>query len=493
MKLSDLIDGYGHDVLQGDPDLVDVRAGIAYSSHKMTAGSLYVAMRGTRADGHQYVHEAVERGAVAVLVERPVGPLPPHVCVIRVADTRAAVPTLASRYFGHPARELNVIAVTGTNGKTSVSYMVEALLRTAAMERVGVIGTDGYRVADEPIRVDKTTPTTPESVDLHHIMRCMRDRGAGTVVMEASSIALTLHRVDESDIDVGIFTNLTPDHLDSHGDMDSYRLAKLRLFNGMCRHAVANADDGVTGDIMALMPAATTTFGIDSEADFRASGLVVAPAGTRFNLTYPGGRCEGYLPIPGRWAVYNALAALAACHHLGYPVPGPGKALGDRPPIPGRFETIRIPGGVTVVIDYAHSPDSLEQILTTIQGFTGVKDVITVFGCGGDRDVTKRAPMGEIAGRRSSYVVVTSDNPRSEDPEAIIDQIVAGVETTGVQYTRIADRRAAITRALAVARPGDVVLLAGKGAETYQIIGGETVHFSDSETVRELAANWPAT
>ncbi|WP_433259359.1 UDP-N-acetylmuramoyl-L-alanyl-D-glutamate--2,6-diaminopimelate ligase (plasmid) [Streptosporangium sp. CA-135522] len=488
MKLSDLLAGYDHQVLQGDPELADVRAGITYDSRRTTSGSMYIAMRGTRSDGHRYVRDAVERGAVAVLVEHPIAEeLAPRVCVVQVANTRAAVPTVASRYFGEPAKEMNVVAVTGTNGKTSISYMVEAVLRIGAKARVGVIGTDGYRVGHELILVNRTTPTTPESVDLHHILRCMRDRGTGTVIMEASSIALTRHRVECADIDVGIFSNLTPDHLDSHGSMEQYKQAKLRLFSGMCRRAVANADDPVSADIAALMPGAVTTFGIDAAADFRATDLTVEAAGTRFVLHHDGRQRLAQVPIPGRFAVHNALATVAACHVLGHDLDAVVDALAVLPPIPGRFETIQTPAGVSVVVDYAHSADSLEKVLSTIGGFAPGR-IITVFGCGGDRDRTKRALMGEIAAERSDLVIVTNDNPRGEDPETIADQIIAGVAKTGTEHERILDRRAAIQRALSVAKAGDVVLIAGKGAETYQIIGGETVHFNDMETVQKLAA-----
>ncbi|MEU6718321.1 UDP-N-acetylmuramoyl-L-alanyl-D-glutamate--2,6-diaminopimelate ligase [Nonomuraea sp. NPDC046802] len=488
MNLRELLDGYHHQVLHGDPGQVDVCAGIAYDSHRMTEGSLYIAMRGTRTDGHRFVADAVKRGAVAVLVEHPLAAsLPPHVCVVNVPDTRAAAAEIAARYFSHPSRELRVVAVTGTNGKTSVSCMTEALLRIGARVKVGVIGTDGCRVGAEPIKIEKSTPTTPEAVELQHILRTMRDRGAGTVVMEASSMALELHRVDATDIDVGVFTNLTPDHLDDHGSMRNYKQAKLLLFSGMCRWTVANADDPVAADVIALMPGAVTTFGMDNAAaDFRATDLRVEATGTAFVLHHAGRRHTARLPIPGRFAVSNALASVAVGHLLGYGVEVLVDALGRLPSIPGRFETYRTPAGVSVVVDYAHSSDSLEQVLTTIREFAD-RRVIIVLGCGGDRDPSKRAPMGEIAGLYSDVVVVTSDNPRTEDPGAIIDEIMVGVMATTAAVERITDRRQAIARALQVAEPGDIVLIAGKGAEPYQIIGERKIPFCDMSTVRELS------
>ncbi|NUW30847.1 UDP-N-acetylmuramoyl-L-alanyl-D-glutamate--2,6-diaminopimelate ligase [Nonomuraea sp. SMC257] len=489
MKLSDLLAGYPHQVVQGEPDKTDVRAGIAYDSRRMTSGSMYVAMRGRHADGHQHVADAVRRGAVAVLVDQPIEALPEPVCVVRVADTRAAVPLVAARYFGEPSREMDVVAVTGTNGKSSVSYMVEAVLRIGARARVGVIGTDGCRVGQGTVAVDRTTPTTPEAVDLQHILRTMRDRGAGTVVLEASSMALELHRVDHTDIDVGVFTNLTPDHLDDHGGLEAYKRAKLLLFQGLCGKAVANADDPVSADIAALMPGATTTYGLDdASADFRASDLLIEATGTRFVLHHAGRTIPARVPIPGRFAVHNALATLAAGHLLGHDLDALVAALAELPPMPGRFETHQTPDGVTVVVDYAHSSDSLEKVLTTIRGFAAGR-VITVFGCGGDRDPSKRGPMGEIAGKLSDIVVVTSDNPRTEDPETIIDEIMPGVAATDASAERITDRRAAIARALLEARRGDIVLVAGKGAEPYQIIGERKVPFDDMSVVRELAGD----
>ncbi|MGI5292940.1 UDP-N-acetylmuramoyl-L-alanyl-D-glutamate--2,6-diaminopimelate ligase [Nonomuraea polychroma] len=493
MNLRDLLAGYDHQVLHGDPGQAEISAGIGYDSRRMTTGSLYIAMRGSRADGHRFVADAAERGAAAVLVEHPLnGQLPPHVCVVQVADTRAAAAVVAARYFGEPSREMDVVAVTGTNGKTSISYMMEAVLRIGARARVGVIGTDGCRVGDEPIRIDKTTPTTPEAVELQHILRTMRDRGAGTVVLEASSMALTLHRVDATHIDVGVFTNLTPDHLDAHGSMQVYKEAKLLLFGGMCRQAVVNADDPVSSDIAALMPGAVTTYGLDNTAaEFQATDLRVEATGTRFVLHHTGQRRAARVPIPGRFAVSNALATLATGHLLGYDVDALLAALEELPAIPGRFQTYQTPAGVSVVVDYAHSSDSLEKVLATIREFAH-RRVLTVFGCGGDRDPSKRAPMGEIAGTYSDVVVVTSDNPRSEDPDAIIDEIMPGVMATTAEVERVTDRRQAIARALEAAEPGDVILVAGKGAEPYQIIGGRRLLFDDMATVRELSALPPA-
>ncbi|MEV4117011.1 UDP-N-acetylmuramoyl-L-alanyl-D-glutamate--2,6-diaminopimelate ligase [Nonomuraea sp. NPDC049695] len=488
MKVRDLLIGYEHRVLHGDPGQADICAGIAYDSRRVIIGSLYIAMRGSRMDGHRFVADAVERGAAGVLVEDPLDvQLPARTCVVQVADTRAAAAVVAARYFGEPSREMRVVAVTGTNGKTSFSFMTEAVLRRGVCARVGVIGTDGCRIGDEPITIDTTTPTTPEAVELQHILRALRDRGAGAVVLEASSMALMLHRVDATDIDVGVFTNLTPDHLDNHGSMEAYKQAKLLLFGGMCRRAVVNADDPVSTDIAVLMPGAVTTYGLDDTvAEFRATELRVHPTGTRFVLHHAGRRRAARVPIPGRFAVSNALATLATGHQLGYDVDALLGALEELPVIPGRFQTYQTPAGVSVVVDYAHSVDSLTKVLATIREFAS-RRVLTVFGCGGDRDPSKRAPMGQAAGMYSDVVVVTSDNPRSEDPDAIIDEITVGVQATNAALEQIADRRQAIAWALEAAEPGDVVLVAGKGAESYQIIGDRRFPFDDMTTVHELS------
>ena len=411
---------------------------------------------------------------------------PQDVCVVRVPDVRVATALVASRYYGEPGRGMDMVAITGTNGKTSVSYMVEAVLRIAEGARVGVIGTAGSRIGDELIPMPMSVLTTPESPDFQYLLGCMRERGTGSVVLEATSMGLLQHRVDHAFIDVGVFTNLTQDHLDDHGTMESYRDAKLRLFQGLCRHAVVNADDPVGARIQALMPGEVTTYALDAEADYRATDLTADASGTRFTLHHDGRKYPAAIPTPGRFSVANALATVAACHVLGHDLDGLVAALDRMPPVPGRFERFETPDGTSVVVDFAHSPDSLEKVLSTIRGYATGR-VITVFGCGGDRDTTKRAEMGQIAGTHSDLCVLTSDNPRNEDPGTILDQIAGGLAPTGTPFERRADRREAITFALAAAGPQDTVLIAGKGSEPYQIVGETLLPFSDMATVRELA------
>ncbi|MEU6004423.1 UDP-N-acetylmuramoyl-L-alanyl-D-glutamate--2,6-diaminopimelate ligase [Streptomyces sp. NPDC047197] len=490
MKLSALLDGYDHHVLHGDPD-VPVTAGVTFDAGQVTSGSLYVAVPGHEEGGPGGISRALERGAVAVLAEGDALPgeaAAGRVCVVRVADARAAASLVASRYYGDPGRAMNVVAITGTNGKTSVSYMIESALRLAAGAKVGVIGTSGSRIGIEPIPMPRSVLSTPESPDLQYLLGHMRDRGTSSVVLEATSMGLLQQRLDHVPVSVGVFTNLTQDHLDDHGTMEHYKNAKLRLFAGLCERAVVNADDPVGAEIQALMPGAVTTYGIDApEADYRASDLVVDAGGTRFTLHHDGRKYPAAIPIPGRFSVSNALATLAACHLLGHELPALVEALDRMPPTPGRLERFTTAQGVCVIVDYAHSPDSLEKVLATVRGFaTG--SVITVFGCGGDRDITKRALMGEIAGRFSDLCVLTSDNPRNEDPETILDQIVPGLTSTGTPFERVADRRSAIAHALSTAQEGDIVLVAGKGSEPYQIVGDRLIAFDDMTVVRELDA-----
>ncbi|MGW5399108.1 UDP-N-acetylmuramoyl-L-alanyl-D-glutamate--2,6-diaminopimelate ligase [Streptomyces sp. NPDC003952] len=495
MKLSGLLTGHEHHVLQGDPESTEITAATTFDVDRVVPGSLFIAVPGHHGGGPEANGAALARGAVAVLVDEegaaaaPSGrELLPAVCIVRVRDTRKAAAVVSSRYFGEPGRHMDMVAVTGTNGKTSIASMVESLLRISEGASVGVIGTAGSRIGDEMIPMPPSVLTTPESPDLQYLLGRMRDRGTGSVVLEATSMALQTYRVDRTFVDVGVFTNLTQDHLDDHGTMAHYTDAKLRLFQGLCRYAVVNVDDVVGAGIPAMMPGAVTTYGLDQDADFRATDLIADAAGTRFTLHHDGHKYPAAIPVPGRFSVSNALAAVAACHVLGHDLDGLVSALAQMPPVPGRFERFVTAAGTSVIVDYAHSPDSLDKVLTAIRGFARGR-VITVFGCGGDRDTTKRAEMGRIAGAHSDLCVLTSDNPRTENPETILDQIAAGIESTGTPYERSADRRRAIAFALSAAQPEDIVLIAGKGSEPHQIVGETLIPFSDMATVRDLSAH----
>jgi UDP-N-acetylmuramoyl-L-alanyl-D-glutamate--2,6-diaminopimelate ligase len=496
VKLSELLSGQDHQVLQGDPE-TEITAGVHFEAQRVSRGSLFIAVPQHLEGGPQFTETAVARGASALLVQAGTAASVDvtverealagrDVCVVRVPDARTAAALITSRYYGEPGREMDMVAVTGTNGKTSVSYMIESLLRIAGDTRAGVIGTAGSRIGDELIPMPRSVLSTPESPDFQYLLGCMRDRGVETVVLEATSMGLLTHRVDHAFLDVGVFTNLTQDHLDDHGTMENYRDAKLRLFQGLCRHAVVNADDPVGAAVPAMMPGSVTTYALDADADYRASDLVMDAFGTRFTLHHDGRKYPAAVPVPGRFSVANALAAVAACHVLGHELGQLVGALERMPSVPGRFERYETPRGTSVIVDYAHSPDSLRKVLGAIRDFAPA-DVITVFGCGGDRDTTKRAEMGEIAGTYSDLCVLTSDNPRNEDPEAILDQIVPGTAATGTPFDRFTDRREAISHALSVAGHGDIILVAGRGSEMYQAVRGRLLPFSDMATVRELA------
>ena len=486
MKLADLLDQHPHRLVRGSLD-IEISAAVATDTRRGERGSLFVAVAGRHQDGHALLREAFANGAVAALVVEPESAAPEEMTVVQVPDTLAAVSHAAARWYGEPGRSMRVVSMTGTNGKTSVAAILESVLASLDSAPVGVIGTGGPRLDRAPLPLPVSTPTTPQAIELQAILRAMADRQVGTVVLEASSVALLQHRVDDAFTDIGVFTNLSPDHLDDHGTMDAYRQAKMLLFSGLAGLAVANADDPVTAEIHTLMPGRVTTFGLERDADYRAADVRVSSAGTAFTLLHRGRRYQAAIPVPGRFAASNALAAIAVCGLLGYELAHVLPVLRALGQIPGRMQTLCLADGTTVVVDYAHSPDALEKVLHTLRDLTAAPGrLLTVFGCGGARDPAKREPMGAIAGRLSDHVIITSDNPRTEDPESILDAIERGLGPTGTGYERVADRREAIARALSAARPGDTVLIAGKGSEDYQIIGERTLPFQDVAVVAEL-------
>ena len=485
MKLADLLDQHPHRLVQGTLDL-DIPAGVTSDTRSAERGTLFIAVAGRRQDGHTLLHDAFEKGAVAALVANSASAAPEEMTIVRVPDTLVAASYTVARLQGEPGRSMKVVSITGTNGKTSVAAILESVLSSLSFARVGVIGTGGPRIDQAPLPMPVSTPTTPQAIELQAILRTMADRHTETVVLEASSIALLQHRIDHAFTDIGVFTNFSHDHLDDHGTMDAYRQAKMLLFSGLCALAAANADDPVTAEIHTLMPGRVTTFGIEQDGDYRATDIRVSTAGTTFTLLHKGRRYEAGIPVPGRFAASNALAAITVCQLLGYDLDHILPALKAVGQIPGRMQSLRLADGTTVIVDYAHSPDSLEKVLDTLRGLTANGRLITVFGCGGDRDPAKRSPMGSIAGRLSDHVVITSDNPRTEDPESILDAIEQGLTSTGTAYDRVTDRREAIAHALSLAHRGDTVLIAGKGSEDYQIIANRTMPFQDIAVVHEL-------
>jgi UDP-N-acetylmuramoyl-L-alanyl-D-glutamate--2,6-diaminopimelate ligase len=468
--------------------------GLAYDSRRVQPGFVFFAVKGFQDDGHLYVRDAVQRGAVGVVVERPVA-VPPPVGVVRVSNVRRALALAAARFYGHPAERLHMVGVTGTNGKTTTTHLISAVLR-AQGKKAGLIGTLYNKIGDKIVPGERTTP---ESLDLQALLRRMVDEGVEAVAMEVSSHALALERVTGIEFDVAVFTNLTQDHLDFHHDLEDYFAAKARLFAALeepgiksrPKAAVLNIDDPYGRRLVSLSGGAVT-YGIENPADVRARDVVLTAGGTSFEAETPWGRASVNLKLAGRFNVYNALAAFAVGGLEGLPPDEVARALEDAPAVPGRFERIEAGQDFTVVVDYAHTPDGLASVLQTARALSRGR-LIVVFGCGGDRDPIKRPVMGGIAGRLADFTVITSDNPRREDPLAIIAAIEAGIRSAGVKrYVIEPDRREAIRIALRYAQPGDLVVLAGKGHEDYQIIGDQKLPFDDRKVataiLKEMAA-----
>ncbi|GGI97144.1 UDP-N-acetylmuramoyl-L-alanyl-D-glutamate--2,6-diaminopimelate ligase [Alicyclobacillus cellulosilyticus] len=468
---------------------------LADDSRLVQPGALFIALRGGGiADRHLFLRDAAARGAVAAVVEEPQADiLMPQLVV---PDTRGVAGILASRFYGHPSRRLRVIGVTGTNGKTTTTHLIERVL-TKAGYTVGLRGTVGKRIAGVTTEVGTTTP---EAVEMQATLAEMVAAGCQYGVFEVSSQALDLKRDAGTRYRTAVFTNLTQDHLDYHGTMEAYKEAKGKLFARLgntysddpaqMAYAVVNVDDPHADFFIGQTVAECIRFGMRADADVRAQDVVIRPDGVSFHVVTFAGEADVRMRLTGRFNVYNALAAIAAGLAEGVPLDVIAAALAEVEGVPGRLEPVDAGQPFTVLVDYAHTPDSLENALQTVREFAQGR-VITVVGCGGDRDRTKRPVMARIACAYSDFVVFTSDNPRTEDPEAILDDMVAGLSVPDAgplrgTWVRMADRRQAIACALTAARPGDVVLIAGKGHETYQIIGHTKHHFDDREVARDV-------
>ena len=457
-------------------------SGICYDTRTMEPGCLFVALPGYKTDGHKYIAQALEQGAAAVLCQHPPEGEGPWLVT---PDARAALAAVSANWFGHPARDLTLLAVTGTNGKTTTTYLLKAMLEGVLGARVGLIGTNQNMVGEEVLPAHRTTP---ESYEVQQLLREMADAGCTHVVMEASSHALVLHRLDGLRFRAGIFTNLTQDHLDFHGTMEAYRDAKGLLFR-QSDTAVLNLDDEAGRYLARTVAVPRLTYSERrDEADLTAKNLRLFPDRVEFEAVAEGAISRVRLPIPGGFTVYNALGVLTCGLALGLPLADCADALAKAPGVKGRIEVVPVPADFAVIIDYAHTPDALENILTTVRDFTAGR-VICLFGCGGDRDRTKRPRMGAIAGSLADVAVVTSDNPRTEEPEAIIRDILPGLEGTAAEVVVEPDRRAAIRRALSLAKTGDTVVLAGKGHETYQEVGTQVLHLDEREEVAAYFAS----
>jgi UDP-N-acetylmuramoyl-L-alanyl-D-glutamate--2,6-diaminopimelate ligase len=463
--------------------------GVTHDSRRVTPGAVFVALRGLKVDGAEFAQQAIAAGAAAIVSEREADG-PAGVPWITVADARRALAHLAAEFNGHPSRQMRVVGITGTNGKTTTGYLVSAILEAAGV-KCGLMGTVLYRLGDRDFEATRTTPEAPE---VQGFMREMLASGCGACVMEVSSHALALRRVDGIRFAAAIFTNLTRDHLDFHTGMDDYFAAKRRLFEMLPDDApaVINIDDPRGASLVEIVRR-PVTYGLAKAASVSTGSLSYSLEGLRFDIRSSRGPIRVRSKLVGRPNVYNILAAVATASALDVPVEAIEKGLEELPGVPGRFEIASGPDDdVTVVVDYAHTDDALRNLLETARPMA-VRRLITVFGAGGDRDRTKRPLMGMVAARLSDIVVLTSDNPRSEDPNRIIDEVKRGVDAetrqSGAEVLIRPDRRDAILHAVGMATPGDVVLIAGKGHEKYQEIEGRTFAFDDVEVAREALAS----
>ena len=462
---------------------------LGYDSRDAGPDSLFVAIRGHVVDGHSFIGQAIDRGAVAIVSEEP--GLTQRVTHIQVQNSRDALARLAAAFYSNPSRQLRMIGITGTNGKTTTTYLVKHLLERAG-QRTGLIGTVSYEIGE---RVLPASRTTPESLDLQSILSQCVDARCANVVMEVSSHALQLDRVDGISFRVAVFTNLTQDHLDFHRGMKEYFEAKARLFAGLrdsdgkSRTAIINVDDAYGQQLIARFgrDVPIITFGMGARADFRASNFKIEPTGTSYQLDIKGKSFLVRLPLIGRFNIYNSLAALAVIQALGLDVRAAVLALARAPQVPGRLEAVPARRQFQVFVDYAHTDDALLNVIKTCRDLSPNR-LILVFGCGGNRDKSKRPLMGAAADQNADYSIITSDNPRKEDPAQIIRDIEAGFRSK--RFEKVLDRREAITRAIQLAQPRDIVLIAGKGHEKYQEFADRTIPFDDIEiATRALEEN----
>ena len=448
-------------------------SGVRYSSRQVQPGEMFVAIVGYETDGHKYIPDAVSRGATVILCEKD---MPEDTPWIRVASTRLALAQLGANWYGHPAESMKMIGVTGTNGKTSVTYLLKSMLE-AQGAKVGLIGTICNLIGDEELPTERTTP---ESFELQGLLAQMRDKGCTHVVMEVSSHALYLDRTASIPFTVGAFTNLTKDHLDFHKTMENYRKAKSLLFS-QCEHGVFNLADPATPKMIAEAKCTCCTFG--DGGDIRAENVVLEADHVEMDIVEGERSGKLRIGIPGRFTVSNGLMAFAIARKLGMEFRTAIEALSHAKGVKGRVEVVPTPGkDYTVLIDYAHTPDGLENVLRSVKDFCKGR-VILVFGCGGDRDSTKRPEMGKIAVQYADLTIVTSDNPRTEEPMAIIEDILKGMKDSPEAYIVEENRRKAIALALRLGQKDDMIILAGKGHETYQIIGKEKTHLDEREEV----------
>ena len=471
MKLRDLLKGVS--ILELNVSLDEEISDIWGDSRKVTVDSAFLCLDGTKFDGHDYIEDAIRFGAKVVIMQKKVT-MPYNIRFVLIDGGRESIAKISCNFFENPSRKFKLVGITGTKGKTTTTYMIKSILEQSGL-KVGIIGTIESKIGDT--KINDSSNTTPDAIELQRLFSKMANENVDAVVMEVSSHALDLYRVEGSDFDIGVFTNLSQDHMDYHKNFENYYLAKKKLFS-MCKLALINTDDEYGKRLFEEVNLSKKSFGIENDADFKATNLEINSNFVTFSV-----KEEKYLvKIPGKFSVYNALSAIAVTKEFGIDL----KVINDGfslLTVPGRSEIIDIGTDFTVMVDYAHSPDSLKNILLATKEYVKGR-VICVFGCGGDRDKTKRPIMGEIAGRLSDISIVTSDNPRSEDPSQIILEIEEGLRRSNKEYFKVEDRAEAIFKALSIAKTNDVIVIAGKGHEPYQILKDKIIHFDDREQAR---------
>lgn len=487
MKLRNLLIGLEGIKARGDLD-VEIRE-IQNDSRKVEHGDLFVAIKGYVSDGHKYVEQAIQSGAVAVMVEEGCINLnevaiPQEVTIIMLPNTRRGLAIASTNYYGHPSKEFKLIGVTGTKGKTTTTFMIKEMLEKSG-KKVGLIGTIAIYINGKEIR--ESDRTTPESIEIQKLFRTMADEGVEYVIMEVSSQSLKLNRVDGCEFDLCVFTNLSKDHISEreHPDMQDYFNSKLKLFE-MCKTGIVNTDDLYGAKIPNMFPDNDiTTYGIDNYANLLAKDITITNSYVDFKVKLTNRNERVKVGIPGRFSVYNSLAAIVIAKKYGIDSEIIKQALLEVR-VPGRSEMIDNKLEIPVMVDFAHTPESLQNILQAVKSYTQGK-VISVFGCGGDRDHGKRPLMGEISGKVADYSIITSDNPRTEEPESIVAQIEEGIKKTKGKYEVICDRKQAIEAAMKMATKRDIVVISGKGHESYMEINGKKYPYSERETVEQIA------
>ena len=479
MKLYELIRDLDYISINGDL-YMDI-TNVCYDSRKIKKNSIFVCINGNNVNGHDYINKAIKNGAVAVIVEEEFQFKSENIALIKVNDTKSALASIANLFYKEPSKEINLVGVTGTNGKTTVIHYIKDILEGYG-KSTGLIGTLGYELKDKEINIEKINPTTPEALELQAIFREFIDKGAENAVVEVTSSALAKHRVDFCDFNVGVFTNLSQDHLEEHGTMENYKNEKMKLFH-KCNIGIINIDDKVGKEIIEKSSCKVLTYGINEEADIRATEIKYKNDSVRFKVNIKNISQEVKINVPGKFTVYNVLATIGACYGIGIDINEVLKLVSNIKHVPGRLEMIENGENKNIIVDYAHTPDALEKLLMMARDITDGK-LITVFGCGGDRDRSKRKVMGMAAGILSDYCIITSDNPRNEDPVRIIEEIEDGMERIDSKYEKIVDRKKAIEKALKLLKEDDLLLIAGKGHEDYQIIGNTKIHLDDREIVK---------